>query len=108
MFTKAPKSWVVGNPDRIHFTGYRTSRRLASSLLTRLAGGDSAVAVWPLPACGRFRVDLLLPPRQHVLRRDIADGAVQADAVVVIHVALDQTPRIVERQRRSGPDALTL
>jgi len=30
-----------------------TSRRLATSLFTRLAGGDSDVAVWRLPACGR-------------------------------------------------------
>jgi hypothetical protein len=30
-----------------------------------------------------LRVDLLLPPRQHVLRRDVARGAVQADVIVV-------------------------
>ncbi len=53
-----------------------------------------------------LRVDLLLPPRQHVLRRDIARGAVQADVVVLIHASAYQTPSIIERQRRSWPDAL--
>src|SRR5579864_3358646 len=53
-----------------------------------------------------FRVDLLLPPRQHVLRRDIARRAVQSDVVVVVHVSAYQTPGIIERQRRSWPDAL--
>ena len=28
-----------------------------------------------------LRVDILLPPRQHLLRRDVARGAVQADVV---------------------------
>ena len=32
-------------------------------------------------------VDLLLTPGEHVLRRDVADGAVQADVVVVAHVS---------------------
>src|SRR2546425_2056561 len=35
------------------------------------------------------RMDVLLPPRQHVLRRDVARGAVQADVVVQLR---DQTP----------------
>jgi hypothetical protein len=53
-----------------------------------------------------FRVDLLLTPRQHVLRRDVAGGTVQADVVVMLHVALDQTPCTFQRQRRSRPNAL--
>ena len=52
-------------------------------------------------------VDLLLTPGEHVLRRDIANRAVQAGVVVIIDVALHQTPRIVQRQRRSRPDALS-
>ena len=36
-----------------------------------------------------FCVDLLLTPRQHVLRRDVAGGTVQADVVVMLHVASD-------------------
>ena len=50
----------------------------------------------PISLC----VDLLLPPRQHVLRRDAADGAVQADGVVMLDVTLHQTPCIFQRQRR--------
>src|ERR1700751_5262873 len=30
-----------------------TSRQLAASFFTQLAGGDSYVAVWRLPVCGR-------------------------------------------------------
>src|SRR6516165_4195150 len=50
----------------------------------------------PLP------VNLLLPAGEHVLRRDVADGAVQTHVVVMLHVALNQTPCIVQRQRGSG------
>ena len=48
---------MVGKPEAIHFTGYPTSRRLATSLFTQLAGGDSDVAVWRLPACGRAQCE---------------------------------------------------
>src|ERR1700726_3243636 len=53
-------------------------------------------------------VDLLLTPGEHVLRRDVANRAVQADVVVMLDVALHQTPRVFQRQRRSRPDALSL
>jgi hypothetical protein len=33
-------------------------------------------------------MDLLLPSRQHVIQRDVADGAVQADIVVMLDVTL--------------------
>ena len=36
---------------------YPTSRPLATSLFTHLAGGDSGVAVWRLPACGRAQCE---------------------------------------------------
>src|SRR6516164_9993699 len=52
-------------------------------------------------------MDLLLTAGELVLRRDIADGTVQADIVVMFHVALHQPPRILQRQRRSRPDALS-
>jgi hypothetical protein len=52
-------------------------------------------------------MDLLLTADEHVLRRDIANGTVQADTVVMLHVALHQPPRILQRQRRSRPDALS-
>jgi hypothetical protein len=34
--------------------------------------------------------------------RDVADGAVQTDGVVMLYVTLNQTARIFQRQRRSG------
>jgi hypothetical protein len=50
--------------------------------LTLLSGGfQLAVAV---------SLDLLLTSRQHVLRRDMAGGTVQADVVVMLH--LDPRP----------------
>src|SRR5439155_25067518 len=52
-------------------------------------------------------VDLLLTPGEHVLRRDVANRAVQADVVVMSDVALHQPPRIFQRQLRSRPDALS-
>src|SRR5215467_12594273 len=40
-------------------------------------------------------MDLLLTPGEHVLRRDVTDGTVQADMVVLLHVALHQPLRPV-------------
>jgi hypothetical protein len=51
-------------------------------------------------------LNLLLMPGEHVLWRDIADGAVQTDVVVLPYIALHQTPRIFERERRARADAL--
>jgi len=45
-------------------------------------------------------------PGEQVLWRDVADGTVQTHVVVMRDVTLDQTPRIFERQRRPGPNAL--
>src|SRR5689334_13699765 len=56
----------------------------------------------PIP----LSMDLLLTASEHVFRRDVADGTVQADIVVMFHVALHQPPRILQRQWRSRPDAL--
>src|ERR1044072_1238114 len=52
-------------------------------------------------------MDLVLTAREHVVRRDVANGTVQADIVVMFHVALHQPARILQRQRRSWPDALS-
>src|SRR6516165_4951837 len=57
---------------------------------------------FPIP----LLVNLLLPPGEHVLGRDVPDGAVQTHVVVMLHVALDQTPCVFQRQRRSRPNAL--
>src|SRR5438309_9264418 len=73
--------------------------------------GGPPTAILPLFPC-RFQLpiplglNLLLMPGEHVLRRDVADGAVQANVVVMVYVTLNQTPRIFRRQRRSGTDAL--
>jgi len=48
-----------------------------------------------------LREDLLLPPVQHAFRCDAPVGAVEADVVAVIRVSVYETPRIIERQRRS-------
>jgi hypothetical protein len=58
----------------------------------------------PIP----LRMDLLLTPGEHVLRRDVADVTVQANVVVMLDIAIHQSPCIVQRQWRSRPDALPL
>ena len=57
-----------------------------------------AASNFPIP----LGLNLLLMPGEHVLRRDVADGAVQTNVVVMLYVTLNQTPRIFERQRRPG------
>jgi hypothetical protein len=75
-----------------------TTRLLQASNLPLLSGRLQ------LPIA--LRVDLLLAPGEHVLRGDVACGAVQSDVVVAVNISLHQTPCIIERQRRSWPDAL--
>src|SRR5579864_9447314 len=76
------------------------SRSLLPTNLTLL----SRRLQFPVP----IGVDFLLTPGEHVLRRNVANRAVQADVVVMLDIALHQTPCIVQRQRRSRPDALSL
>lgn len=45
---------------------------------------------------------------EFVGRRDVADGTVQADAIVMSDEPLDQLPGVVERQRYVGPQAIGL
>ncbi len=52
-------------------------------------------------------MDILPMPGKHVLRLDEANGTVKADIVVMLHVAFHQPPRVLQRQRRSRPDALS-
>ena len=54
-------------------------------------------------ACG---VDLGLSASEHIVRRHIADGTVQAHGVVVIHVVLNQASCIFPVQWCKGPKAL--
>ena len=64
----------------------------------------------PFPRCLQFPIplglNLALIPGEHVLRRDVPDGAVQPNVVVMLHVTLNQTPCIFQRQRRASADAL--
>src|ERR1700693_4993342 len=46
------------------------------------------------------RMNLRLSSLQHILRRHIADCAVQTHRVVALHVALNQAARIFQRSRR--------
>ena len=50
-------------------------------------------------------MDLDLSTGEHIVRRDIADGTMQAHGVVVIHVVLNQTQRIFPGQWCKGPNA---
>jgi hypothetical protein len=50
-------SRTVGEPEFIHLTTIRHRGPLATSPFTQLAGGDSDVAVWRLPACGRAQCE---------------------------------------------------
>jgi hypothetical protein len=43
-------------------------------------------------------LNLLLMPGEQVLWRDVADGAIQMNVVVMLYVTVYQTPRIFERQ----------
>jgi hypothetical protein len=47
---------------------------------------------FPIP----LGLNLLLMPGEHVLRRDVTNGAVQTHVVVMLYVTLNQTPRVVE------------
>ena len=97
---------VLSKPEVVPFTRYsdcseigplRPSRNLLPTNLPLFSRGLQL----PIP----LGMDLRLTPGEHVLRRDVALGAVQADVVVVMHVAPHQAPCIIERQRRPRPDA---
>jgi len=85
-----------------------TSRRLAACSSRCLLAVTLALLSGGFQFAVAFRVDFLLTPRQHILRRDVADGTAQADVVVMLDVSLHQAQRIVQRERCSGPDTLAL
>src|SRR4051794_35315677 len=64
----------------------RSSRGLLTTNLPLFSG----LLQLPIP----LGMDLLLMPGEHVLRRDIANRTVQANVVVMLDVALHQSPRI--------------
>src|SRR5664279_3965178 len=84
---------------RCHFNSSRSRRRLVSALFPLLA----RFFQFAIPR----RKDLGLAPRQYIRWRDKSDGAVKAHGVVVVHVLLDEFQRVLFRQRRSRPDALS-
>jgi hypothetical protein len=51
-------------------------------------------------------MDLSLTSGEHILRGHVTDRAMQAHGVVVIHVALNQAPGILQGQRCQWPDTL--
>lgn len=55
-----------------------TSRRLAACSSRGLLAVTLALLSGGFQLAVAFRVDFLLTPRQHILRRDVADGTVQA------------------------------
>src|ERR1700756_4242539 len=73
-----------------------TSRQLAASFFTQLAGGDSYVAVWRLPVCGRAQHGSLAVGPEHVVRCHVANRAVQSHVVIAIHILLDQAFRVFQ------------
>jgi len=81
----------MSNSNRVSFCGLAAQLAPSASLLQ-----------FPVA----FAVNLLLAASQHLLRCDVADGTVQAGVVVMLDVSLHQSPRIFERQWRSGTNAL--
>jgi len=95
-----PPGWFVGNPEAIHFIRYsacpatgllRSSRGLLAAILPLFPRRLQL----PIP----LGLDLLLMPGEHVLWRDVAYRTVQADVVVMLHVTLRQTKRIIQGKR---------
>jgi hypothetical protein len=96
---------MIGYPEVIHFIrSCGQSGDQASSFFTRPTGGDSSAVLGlqlPIP----LGENLLLMPTEHGPRRDVPDGAVQTDVVVMVYVTPNQTARVLKGQRRSGTDA---
>jgi hypothetical protein len=90
--------------------GFRVDKRQTGSNPFHPSRGPPAAILPVFPR--RFQLsiplglNLLLMPGEHVLRRDVADGAVQTNVVVMLGVTLNQTPCIFQRQRRARADAL--
>src|SRR5215472_6266332 len=80
---------------------FRCDRRISGRLVGKTSSGLLAANLPLLPRRLQLpvalRVDVLLPPAQHVFRRDVGSGVVQAHVVVVVHVPGYETPGIIER-----------
>src|SRR5207244_1098784 len=84
------------------FAGDRASRYLRSGAPANLPLFSHLLQL-PTP----LGMDLLLTRGEHVRRRDVADGTVQAHVIVILDIALHQSSRVVQRQWRSRSDALS-
>jgi hypothetical protein len=78
---------------------FQMNRRPTKSNPLHPSGGALAT-ILPLLPCRfqlpiPFGLNLLLIPGEQVLRRDVADGAVQTNVVVTSYVTLTPLPRIV-------------
>lgn len=73
---------------------------------------SSAAGLATLPRFGELAVplreDFRLSSFELVLRSDIADGTVETDRVVMLHVTGYRPSRLLQRQRGLRPDALAL
>jgi|SRR5579863_5957524 len=79
-----------------------TSRRLAACSSRSLLAATLALLSGGFQLAVAFR-DFLLTPRQHFLRRDVADGTVQAD-VVVDEYGTNMAGRIWGRETNMGDE----
>ena len=70
---------------RSHAWPPRSSRSLLAATLTLLSGAFQLTVA--------LGMDFHLSPREHTVWRHIADGAVQPDIVVTVHILLDQATR---------------
>ena len=80
----------------------RSSSRNLSRRLTGLLATLSRCFEFAIP----FGKDLFVPAFEFGQRRDISDAAVQADFVVMPDILLDESSRLVQRQRRVKPQTL--
>ncbi len=69
---------------------------VGSSFFTRPSADESAAVFGLPPTSDPAWRGSPLTPGEHVLRRDVANRAVQADVVVMLDVALHQTSRIIQ------------
>jgi len=83
------------------------SRTVAPKPITQPAADASAAAFAPPPTSGLSRRGSPVDARRACPWGDVPNRAVQANVVVMLDVALHQTPRIFQRQWRSRPDALS-
>ncbi len=84
----------------VAFTRVRRGRKLPRRPSSRgLLPTSLRLFSCPLKLPISLSMDLVLTAGEHVLRRDVANGTLQADIVVMFHVALRQLPRILQRQR---------